>query len=78
VLHAGSNRILYDSMQSEEGGRFYREQNRNMIILCGDEIPIDLPDHYIWMTLNQLFTFLKFNNYLNVQARSLIAAISFI
>jgi oxidase EvaA len=49
-----------------------------MIIVAGDEIPVKLPDKYIWMTLNQLYTFLKFNNYLNIQARSLIAAISFI
>ena len=27
--------IIYDTMQSEEGGRFYREQNRNMIITVG-------------------------------------------
>ena len=65
-------------MQSEEGGRFYREQNRNMIIIAGDEVPNKLPPNYIWMTLNQLYTFLKFNNYLNIQARSLIAAISFL
>jgi len=77
VLNAPAEAIIYDSLQSEEGGRFYREQNRNMIVLAGEEIPVDLPDNYIWMTLNQLYTFLKFNNYLNIQARSLIAAISF-
>ncbi len=77
VLNVKDDRIVYDSMQSEEGGRFYREQNRNMIVLGGEEVPVELPDHYIWMTLSQLFTFLKFNNYLNIQARSLIAAISF-
>lgn len=78
VLNANPNQIVFDTLQSEEGGRFYREQNRNMIVFAGNDIPIDLPDKYIWMTLNQLYTFLKFNNYLNIQARSLIAAISFI
>lgn len=78
VLKADPNQILYDAMQSEEGGRFFREQNRNMIVLAGDEVPDDLPERYIWMTLSQLYTFLKFNNYLNVQARSLIAAVSFV
>ena len=78
VLKARPEQIIFDTLQSEEGGRFFREQNRNMIILAGDEIPVKLPDTYIWMTLNQLYTFLKFNNYLNIQARSLIAAISFI
>ena len=78
VLTASSDQIVFDSLQSEEGGRFFREQNRNMIVVAGDEIPIELPSNYIWMTLNQLNTFLEFNNYLNIQARSLISAISFI
>lgn len=77
VLKAKPEKIFFDTLQSEEGGRFYREQNRNMIVIAEDDIPIDLPDKYIWMTLSQLYTFLKFNNYLNIQARSLIAAISF-
>jgi len=78
VLNAKSEQIVFDTLQSEEGGRFFREQNRNMIIVANDELPDELPDNYIWMTLHQLYTFLKFNNYLNIQARSLIAAISFV
>jgi dTDP-4-dehydro-6-deoxy-alpha-D-glucopyranose 2,3-dehydratase len=78
VLNVPNEQIYFDALQSEEGGRFYREQNRNMIVIAGDEIADELPTNYIWMTLNQLYTFLKFNNYLNIQARSLIAAISFV
>lgn len=78
VLSAKKGQIYFDTLQSEEGGRFYREQNRNMIVIADDEIPVELPENFIWMTLNQLYTFLKFNNYLNIQARSLIAAIYFI
>jgi oxidase EvaA len=78
VLHVKPEQIVFNTLQSEEGGRFYKEQNRNMIIIAGDEVPVELPDKFIWMTLNQLSTFLKFNNFLNIQARSLIAAISFV
>jgi len=78
VLNIPKEKVYFDTLQSEEGGRFYSEQNRNMIIVAGDEINVELPPNYIWMTLNQLYTFLKFNNYLNIQARSLIAAISFV
>lgn len=78
VLNSPRDRVIFDTIQSEEGGRFFREQNRNMIIMAGDEISIELPENYIWMTLNQLYTFLRFNNYLNIQARSLISAISFV
>ena len=78
VLNAEKGQIRFDTLQSEEGGRFYQEQNRNMIIEADDDFPVDLPKNYIWITLNQLNQFLKFNNYLNIQARSLISSIAFI
>jgi len=78
VLNATPDMVRYDAMQSEEGGRFFHEQNRNMIIEVGDEFPIQLPENYTWMTLNQMNTFITFNNYLNIQSRSLLSAISFI
>lgn len=78
VLNAKDESVYFDTLQSEEGGRFYKEQNRNMIVMAGDEIMDELPENYIWMTLNQLYVFIKFNNYLNIQARNLIATISFV
>ncbi|MBP6901701.1 MAG: NDP-hexose 2,3-dehydratase family protein [Burkholderiaceae bacterium] len=78
VLSAPQERILLSSMQSEEGGRFFREQNRNMIVEVGDEFPVDdVSENYCWMTLNQMLRLIEFNNYLNIAARSLISAISF-
>ena len=77
VLSAKKEQIISDTMQSEEGGRFYKEQNRNLIIDGGDDFPIDVPENYIWVSLNQLNMFLKFNNYLNMQRRSLIASIAY-
>jgi oxidase EvaA len=77
VLNIPKEQIVFDTLQSEEGGRFFKEQNRNMLIIAGDEIDVDLPDNYIWMTLNQLQTFIKYNNYINIQARTLISAIKF-
>lgn len=77
VLNIEREKIILDNLQSEEGGRFYKEQNRNMIVVAGDEISEILPENFIWMTLNQLNSFIKFNNYLNIQARSLLAAIQY-
>ncbi len=78
VLSAPRDNILSDTLQSEEGGRFFQEQNRNLIVVADEDFDVKLPVNYIWITLNQLKTFIKFNNYLNIQARSLISAISFI
>jgi oxidase EvaA len=77
VLEAPEDKILFKTMQSEEGGRFYREQNLNMIVEVGEEFPVDVPENFQWMTLNQLYAFIRFNNYLNIQARSLLAAVAF-
>jgi oxidase EvaA len=77
VLNASPDQVRYSALQSEEGGRFYHEQNRNIIIEVGDDFPIEAPPNYKWMTLNQLLSFIKFNNYLNIQTRSLLAGIRF-
>jgi dTDP-4-dehydro-6-deoxy-alpha-D-glucopyranose 2,3-dehydratase len=77
VLQAPASGIVYNAMQSEEGGRFYQEQNLNRIVLVDERFPVEVPENYCWMTLSQLYTFIKFNNYLNIQARSLIAAVTF-
>jgi len=77
ILESPDENVVYKAMQSEEGGRFYLEQNLNMIVRVGDDFSIEVPKNYCWMTLNQLYTFIRFNNYLNIQARSLLAAVKF-
>ncbi|MBI4864043.1 MAG: NDP-hexose 2,3-dehydratase family protein [Candidatus Riflebacteria bacterium] len=77
VLQVKPEQILYDALQSEEGGRFYREQNRNMLIEVEGDFDERVPETYLWMTLNQIKLFIHFNNYFNVEARSLIASIRF-
>ena len=77
VLEAPEEKIWFSSYQSEEGGRFFQEQNLNIIVEVGDEFPIEVDGNYCWMTLNQMLSFVTYNNYLNIAARSLLSAISF-
>ena len=70
--------LWYSVYQSEEGGRFYKEQNLNMIVEAGEDFPVEVAENYCWVTLNQLMSFVTYNNYLNIAARSLLSAISFI
>ena len=77
-LSISIEKIRYSVLQSEEGGRFYQEENRYMIIEADEDFPVEVPENYTWMTLNQLNTFIKFSNYVNIQARSLLATICFI
>lgn len=63
--------ILIDVLLSEEGGRFYHEQNRNIIINVEDNFEIS--EGYFWVdyaTLNQM---IQFNNVCNIQLRNLIS-----
>lgn len=77
IMNVAKNQIHTDALQSEEGGRFYHEQNRNMIVEADENFPLELPSNFTWMTLGQMYEFLRFNNYLNIQTRSLIAAINY-
>ena len=77
VTSITKGKVLIDALQSEEGGRFYHEQNRNLLIEADEDFPVELPDRYTWMTLNQIYDFLRFNNYLNIQARSIISALNY-
>ena len=77
IMNARKDQVLIDALQSEEGGRFYHEQNRNLLIEADEDFPLELPERYTWMTLRQIYKFLRFNNYLNIQARSIISALNY-
>lgn len=78
IKNAKKENIIIDTYQSEEGGRFYKEQNRNMLIKVDENFPEELPKNYAWMTLGQLNSFLKYNNFINIQARSILSALQYI
>ncbi len=60
---------------SEEGGRFYHEQNRNVILEIGEKELPRLPDNYIWASLATLNALVQANNCLNIQLRNLLSLI---
>jgi NDP-hexose 2,3-dehydratase len=68
--------LHYDVLQSEEGGRFFQEQNRNMVIEIEKDQLTEINSNFIWMTFRQVKEFIKFNNYFNIEARSLLACIT--
>ena len=71
------SRTVYNTIQSEEGGRFYHLQNRNMIVELNESVNLDLPENYIWMTLSQMMDFMKYSMF-NIEARNLISSINFV
>ena len=71
-LSAGRG-AMHNVMLSEEGGRFYHEQNRNAIIeIEQSELP-DLPSGYFWLTYHTLNQMIQYNNCVNIQLRNLLS-----
>jgi dTDP-4-dehydro-6-deoxy-alpha-D-glucopyranose 2,3-dehydratase len=53
-------------------GRFNHAENRYLVIDAGDDVGLDVPDDYIWMTVPQRASSVPYGNYVNVAARSLL------
>ncbi len=65
--------VKFDTVLSEEGGRFYHEQNRNVIIeIDKNDLP-KLPDGYFWTTYKVLNRLVQVNNCLDIQLRNLLS-----
>lgn len=73
VQDAPRSQVRYDAWHSEEGGRFYRNQNRYVLL----EVPEDFDDSptpdYRWMTFDQITYLLGHSHYVNIQLRTIVA-----
>ena len=69
--------LMVDVMLSEEGGRFYHEENRNAIIQIDKDEIQHLPDGFVWLDYSTLVAMIQFNNCVNIQLRNLISLIDF-
>jgi len=67
--------IMVDVILSEEGGRFYHEQNNNVIIEIDKNEVVALPDEYVWVSYATLNYLVQVNNCLNIQLRNLLSLI---
>lgn len=65
--------ILFDVLLSEEGGRFFHEQNRNVIIEIADKNELVLPDGFFWIDFKTLNSLIQVNNTVNIQLRNLLS-----
>lgn len=65
--------IIYDVMMSEEGGRFYHEENRNVIIETDFKDLEQFLDEYILVDYKTLNLLIQSNNVVNIQLRNLLS-----
>ena len=69
----GKSKILIDQLQTEQGGRFLRKRNRNMVVEVNEEV--EVCDDFCWLTLGEIKNLLKIDNFVNMDARSVISTI---
>ncbi len=69
--------VEFSGLFSEEGGRFYQEQNRNVLMRINKEdLPDPLPEGYFWADFQTLNILIQFNNCLNIQLRNLLSILN--
>ncbi|MFH8404385.1 NDP-hexose 2,3-dehydratase family protein [Streptomyces sp. NPDC018019] len=71
VLTAPADRVRFDTVLSEEGGRFLHARTRHLIVEADARDPVEEPPGFLWVTPGQIGELLRHSNYVNVQARSL-------
>ena len=67
--------LVSESRQSEEGGRFYKEDHIHRILLLPESTDIDLPLSHRWLSLSQVRFFLNLGEYVNYCARSILSCL---
>ncbi len=66
-------KIRNNVILSEEGGRFYHEQNRNIVLDVAPRQVGELPVGYFWLDYKTLNQMVQYNNVLNIQLRNLLS-----
>ena len=68
--------VKYDTIQSDEGGRFYQSQIRYMVIQLNDRQKIKIDKNYKWISQNQMVYLIK-KGVLDIEARLLFSCYNF-
>jgi oxidase EvaA len=69
--------VLIDQLQSEQGARFLRKRNRNMIVQVENEELNELEEDFYWLTLRQLTELQKQHNLINMDTRTVLSCIRY-
>ena len=67
-----NGKLLYKTIQSDEGGRFYKSRICYSVFQFTNNYNLKIPKNYIWISHNQMISLIK-NKYFDIEARILFA-----
>lgn len=77
VVNAAPDRLLFEAVHTEEGGRFFNAVSRYLIVEADEaQAPSEPPPGYRWVTPGQLNSLVRHGHYVNVQARTLLSVLN--
>lgn len=74
-VNPNPNLILVDQLQTEQGSRFLKKRNRNVIVYSDKVEAID--DRFKWLTMWQIQQMMRENNIVNMDTRTVLSCLPF-
>ena len=74
-LNYPDSQVIYSAKHNEEGGRFYRKSNSNIITLLSEKTNLKLlkSDDYIWLTLPEIKKLYLYDNIVNPFVKTILS-----
>ena len=67
--------IIFNKVLSDEGGRFFHNQSRNIVIELSNKESLKLKKNYVWVSHNQIVDLIK-NKVISIELRNLFACLN--
>lgn len=68
-----NKKIISDSLQSEQGSRFYKKINRNIVIEVSEVFELPQDSNYKWIEFIELVRLSTYDNVINMDLRTVLA-----
>ena len=76
-LDTSNHIVLVDQLQSEQGTRFFKKRNRNMVVLISSTTEIKETIHHRWISIESWKELLTIDHLVNTDSKSVIASLLF-
>lgn len=74
-LRPNPDLVLVDQLQTEQGARFLKKRNRNVIIYSANAAPVD--NRFKWLTMWQIQQIMREDNIVNMDTRTVLSCMPF-